>query len=307
MKKRIIVLFILNFLLLMRYKHKSAYMKNVNLSNEENKKIEEKDTQKVDIVYKDEIINIDLENYVIGVVACEMPASFNSEALKAMAVAARTYALYKIETNENYKLSTTTKDQCYQDLEIMKNKWGDNFDKYYNKIKDAVMSTKNEKMTYDDKTIISFYFSISNGYTENSENVFSQKLDYLKSVDSTWDKNYDYKEKEVVFDLNEFLDKLGIISNKIDNIDIERSNTGRANYITINNNKYKGTKFRSLLGLRSTDVDIKYDDEKVYISTRGYGHGVGMSQYGANAMANEGYNYEEILKHYYSGIEIMYI
>jgi stage II sporulation protein D len=189
----------------------------------------------------------------------------------------------------------------------MKKRWEDNFDKYYNKITEAVMDTKNEKMTYDDKTIISFYFSISNGYTENCENVFSQKLDYLKSVDSSWDSKYSYKEKEVEFDIDDFFDRLGISSNSIDDINIKRSDTGRVNSISINGKEFKGTRFRSLLGLRSTDFDIKYDNNKVYINTRGYGHGVGMSQYGANEMAKEGYSYDQILKHYYSGIEIMYI
>ena len=104
--------------------------------------------------------------------------------------------------------------------------------------------------------------------------------------------------------VNDFLDKLGISSSKIESIDIDRSDTGRAKYVTINNQKFKGTKFRGLLGLRSTDIDIKVNDDYVYINTKGYGHGVGMSQYGANEMAKEGYNYEDILKYYYTGVEI---
>ena len=126
-----------------------------------------------------------------------MPATFNNEALKAMAVAARTFALYKITTNKNYVLKSTTQDQCYIDESKMKKKWSSNYDKYYNKIKNAVNDTKNEYLTYNDKVIISFYFSISNGYTENCENVFSQKLDYLVSVDSSFDKTYNYKEKGI--------------------------------------------------------------------------------------------------------------
>jgi len=247
---------------------------------------------------------MDLEEYVIGVVACEMPASFNIEALKAMAVSARTFALYKISTNENYKLSTTTKDQCYISIDQMKKNWGSNYEKNYNKIKDAVKYTSNQYMTYNDKIIISFYFSISNGYTENCENVFSQKLDYLVSVDSSWDKEYSYKEKTVKFGEKEFLEKLGIDSDKVNEIKVDRSSTNRANSITINGINFKGTKFRSLLGLRSTDVDISVDDGYVYIETKGYGHGVGMSQYGANAMANSGYKYDEILKYYYTGVKI---
>ena len=302
MKKQIVVFFICLVVLLTSYKQE-----DVNKNNEtvdEIKETTEKDTQKVDIVYKDEEMNLDIEDYVVGVVACEMPASFEIEALKAMGVAARTFALYKIETNDNYKLSTTTKDQCYIDVNTMKSRWGDSFDNNYSKIKDAVYETSNQKLTYNDKTIIAFYFSISNGYTENCENVFSQKLDYLVSVDSSWDDKYSYKEKTIKMSVSDFLDKLGLSSSKIDSIDIDRSDTGRAKYVTINNQRFKGTKFRQLLGLRSTDVDIKVNGDYVYINTKGYGHGVGMSQYGANEMAKEGYSYEDILKYYYTGVEI---
>ena len=259
----------------------------------------------IKINYNNEIIDNDLEDNVIGVVSSEMPASFNLEALKSMAVAARTFALYKINTNKDYVMKTTVSDQCYHSIEKMKSKWGSSFDSNYNKIKLAVDSTKHEYMTYKDEIIISFYFSISNGYTENCENVFSQKLDYLVSVNSNWDKEYSYKEQSKKISLSEFLSKLNIKSDSIKNINIERSSTNRINYITINGIKFKGSKFRSLLSLRSTDVDIKYDNEYVYIDTKGYGHGVGMSQYGANVMAKNGYLYDEILKYYYSGIKIM--
>ena len=159
-------------------------------------------------------------------------------------------------------------------------------------------------MTYKDKIIISFYFSISNGYTENCENVFSQKLDYLKSVDSSWDKEYSYKEKEVKFSEKDFLKKLGINDNKVKSINIKRNKTNRAKYVIVNDKKYKGTNFRKLLGLRSTDIEINIKNNYVYIKTKGYGHGVGMSQYGANEMAKNGFKYDEILKYYYSGIKI---
>jgi stage II sporulation protein D len=255
--------------------------------------------------YNNEIKDISLEDYVLGVVACEMPASFNIEALKAMAVAARTFALYKINTNKDYVMKTSTSDQCYISIDKMKNNWGSSFDKNYLKIKQAVLETNNQHMTYNDEIIISFYFSISNGYTENCENVFSQKLDYLVSVDSSWDSKYQYKEKNIKYSVSDFLSKLNIKDEKILSICYDRSNTGRLNYISVNGVKYKGSKFRSLLKLRSTDVEITHDNEFVYIKTKGYGHGVGMSQYGANSMANEGYTYDKILYHYYKGIKIV--
>jgi len=297
--KKIIVFFIALIFLITSYQHKEIDSKKT-INNE----VKVKESKKVDIIYNNKVQNMDIEDYVLGVVACEMPASFDEEALKAMAVAARTFAVYKLTTNKNYKLSTTTKDQCYISKEKMKSNWKNNFNKNYNKIKKAVESTSNEYMTYKDKVIISFYFSISNGYTENCENVFVQKLDYLKSVDSSWDKEYSYKEKTIKISVSKFLKKLNINSDKIKNIKINRSKTGRIKYITINNKKIKGTKFRTLLSLRSTDISVKVKNDVVYITTKGNGHGVGMSQYGANAMAKKGYKYDEILKYYYTGINI---
>ena len=302
--KKIIVFLFAFVMLLLSYNYKKEDIKehiNENIIDEKNAKEVKK---KVDINYNDKIQSINFEDYVIGVVACEMPASFNMEALKAMAVAARTFALYKITTNKNYVLSTTTKDQCYISKSKMKKNWKNEYNKNYNKILNAVKSTNNEYMTYNNKVIISFYFSISNGYTENCENVFTQKLHYLRSVDSSWDKEYSYKKKTVKFSEKDLLNKLGIKSDSIKSIKIDRSKTSRINKIVINNKSYKGTVFRKLLGLRSTDFDIKRKNGLVYISTLGYGHGVGMSQYGANAMAKKGYKYDEILKYYYTGIKI---
>ena len=306
MKKIIVFLFVF-VLLIISYKEKEYDLKIDNIEIKKEEKIETKksNVQKVSIVYKDkkeETLN--LEDYVVGVVACEMPASFDIEALKAMAVAARTFALYKIKTNKNYKLSTTTKDQCYITKSQMKKNWGKSYEKNYNKILKSVNETSNQYMTYNNKVIIAFYFSISNGYTENCENVFSQKLSYLRSVESKWDKEYSYKEKTVKMSEKEFLNGLNIKDNKVKSIKIINNKNNRAKYIYINGNKFKGTKFRSLLHLRSTDINIENKNGTIYITTKGYGHGVGMSQYGANSMAKKGYKYEEILKYYYSGIEL---
>ena len=320
MKKKFIVFFIMLVVLIFSYKDKAIIDNSEFLDNEvtsednvsknnivENSIGEKNDSNNRDTIYVSTIINnekteLSLEDYIVGVVSCEMPASFDIEALKAMSVAARTYALYK--RNKNRTLKTTTGDQCYIDINTMKNKWKNNFDKYYNKISNAVNDTKGEYMTYNDKAIIAFYFSISNGKTENVENVFSQKLDYLVSVDSSWDKKNSSNEKDIKMKVSDFFKKLSINDEKINDIKIDRSSTNRINNIKINGKSYKGTKFRSLLNLKSTDIEIKYDNDYVYIHTVGYGHGVGMSQYGANYMAQDGYKYEEILKHYYTGIKI---
>lgn len=309
MKKKFIVFFIMFVILIYSYKDKVIVGDNVfenDIVDKDN--VNDSKNSKDNTIYVSALVNnkktdLSLEDYIVGVVSCEMPASFDIEALKAMSVAARTYALYKSERNKTLK--TTTDDQCYIDESAMKEKWKNNFNKYYNKINNAVNDTKGEYMTYKDKTIIAFYFSISNGKTENVENVFSQKLDYLVSVDSSWDKRNNSNEKNIKMKVSDFLKKLNINDNKINNIKIDRSNTNRINNIKINNKNYKGTKFRSLLNLKSTDIEIKYDNDYVYIHTVGYGHGVGMSQYGANYMAQDGYKYDDILKHYYKGVKIV--
>ena len=185
MKRKVIVFFICLILLLTSYPQKENNIVEEHDNIVEEIKEEPKPSKTVSLIYNDNKIDMDLEDYVVGVVSCEVPVSFEEEALKAMSVAARTFALYKIETNKNYVLKTNTSDQCYNSIDDMKKKWKTNYDKNYNKIKNAVDSTKGEYMTYKDKVIIAFYFSISNGYTENCENVFSQKLDYLVSVDSS--------------------------------------------------------------------------------------------------------------------------
>ena len=305
MKRKFIVFFIVFLFLILSYSEKREIFvdnkKNI-VDNLPLQEAEKENTINVNAIIGDNIVSLNLEEYVKGVVACEVPASFDSEALKAMSVAARTFALYKISKGKSIK--TTVSDQCYIDNDKMKSKWKSNYKKYYTKISNAVNDTKGEYMTYNDKVIIAFYFSISNGKTENVENVFSQKLDYLVSVDSSWDKKSNYNEKKIKIKVIDFLKKLNIKDNKIYDIKIDRSSTNRVNNIKINNSNYKGTKFRSLLGLRSTDFNITYDNDFVYIHTVGYGHGVGMSQYGANYMAYDGYSYDEILKHYYTGIKI---
>ena len=148
---------------------------------------------KVEVTIKDvannEETNLDLEEYVIGVVAGEMPASFEIEALKAQAVAARSYALAKISTSTtSYDLVTDITNQVYITVEEMQKKWGTDFDFYYNRIKDAVESTKNIVIKYNGKIISAYYFAMSNGSTEDVSLVFGEERDYLKSVDSAWDE-----------------------------------------------------------------------------------------------------------------------
>ena len=265
------------------------------------------ETSKVVKVNKDtNIYEMNIEEYLIGVVGCEMPALFEEEALKAGAVAARTYLLNKLENNENYIISSTTNDQCYSDENELKEKWGNNYNEYKSKIEKAVKETKDEYMTYNGEIIKALYFSTSNGKTENVENVFGEKLDYLVSVDSNYDKNTTQFNKTIEITKSDFLKKLNLPETKeIKITNIIKNETNRIDEITINDRKFKGTEIRTLLNLRSTDFEITINEYTVKITTKGYGHGVGMSQYGANELAKLGYNYEEILKHYYTGIELI--
>ena len=253
----------------------------------------------VDINYQNKHQKIELEKYVIGVVAAEMPASFEIEALKAQAIAARTYLINTMSINK--LVDTTTSNQVYIDEIAMKEKWKNDYQKYYNKIKTSVSSTKGKIITYKEKPIKAFYHSRSNGYTESSLNVFNEQYDYLNIVESKWEEQ---NTEIITINKQDFCHKLDITCNTIliDNIVKDQSN--RVESIVINEKKYTGIEIRKLLSLKSTDFEIKINGDIISITTKGYGHGVGMSQYGANEMAKSGYNYEEILKYYYQNTEI---
>lgn len=270
-----------------------------------------KDDKNINLTIKDNDTNqetlIDLEEYIIGVVAGEMPASFASEALKAQAIAARTYAIYKQNTKTTtYDLTTDVSNQVYITPSQMKENWGNEYEYYYNKIKDCVEETEGLVMEYEGEIISSYYFAMSNGKTEDASLVFGESKDYLISVDSSWDEEIKNYEVTTEFTIDDFCTKLNISSANITIKDIARTPSGRVNYITINNQVFKGTEVREKLGLRSTDFTIEVADT-IKVTTRGYGHGVGMSQYGANTLAKSGKTYEEILKYYYQNIDIVKI
>lgn len=246
---------------------------------------------------------IELEEYIVGVVAEEMPASFNVEALKAQAIIARTYALNKISKGE--KLTDDVTTQSYIDQNQMKIKWGNDYIKYYNKIKSAVDATKGKVITYKGKYIEALYHSVSNGKTESAKEVWGKDIPYLISVDSSWDKNTKHYLKIENKEFNIITSILGIdITNNTEITIISKDESGRVSEIKVGDQIYNGVEFRTLLGLRSADFDIMITENGLEIITRGYGHGVGMSQYGANEMAKLGYKYQDIINHYYTNIKI---
>lgn len=255
---------------------------------------------------KNKIEKIPLEKYLIGVLAGEMPVSYDIEALKAQAVAARTYTINKIEQNKEkeYDVVDTTNDQVYKDEEELKNVWKENYQTNKTKILQAIKETRGEYLTYEGKPIHAFFFSTSSGTTENCKDVFGENLPYLVSVSSTWDESSPSYKNTTVYTKQEFLEKLELPYNENINMQIERNETNSINKITINNKTLKGTEFRFKLGLRSTNLEIEQKENNITITSKGYGHGVGMSQYGAKELANNGYKYDEILKYYYQGIEL---
>lgn len=246
------------------------------------------------------IINLNMTDYLIGVVSSEMPASFNLEALKAQSVLARTYALKAKQTGK--KLTDTVSTQSYIDIDQMKNKWENSFNTYYNKIKNAVENTNGEYLSYNGNYIEALYHSTNNGKTESSLDVFGNYYPYLISVSSEYDKNASSYLRTINMPLDTISNKLGLNLNNDSVISIlSYTDGGNIKEININGNNFSGKKVRELLGLRSADFDISISDNNANITTRGYGHGVGMSQYGANGMANAGYSYKDILSHYYPG------
>lgn len=249
---------------------------------------------------KEKNLYLDLEDYVVGVVAGEMPALFQDEALKAQAVAARSYVLSK-EKDGNYVVSASTSDQVFLTSYEMKEKWQNDYDEYYNKILNAVKKTTGEVLTKDNKILKAFYFSMSNGYTENSKDVFGEDL--TQSVESPFEISLSNFEIVKEFSKSELLEKLGVDNLNIENQQI--SETKHTSSIIIGGKEFSGIEVRKLLNLRSTDFEIKQVGENFNIITRGYGHGVGMSQYGANELAKCGKSYKEILAYYYKNTKLV--
>lgn len=251
-----------------------------------------------------DVLNLELEEYLINVVAAEMPASFNSEALKAQTVLARTYALKSLKSGK--MLTDTTSTQVYRDNNELKKTWGSAFDTYYNKIKNAVIATKGEVLKYNGDFIEAVYHSTSNGQTEDASNVWGNSFPYLTVVDSSLDKSVKTYENTTFISYDKLSNILGFTVDFSTEFSIlERNLSSRVSLIRVGASVYDGVRFRNLLSLRSADFDIELEENGVNIKTRGYGHGVGMSQYGANEMAKLGYNYKDILSHYYKGTSLV--
>ena len=265
-------------------------------------------TEYVRVKRKDNsIIKVPLEDYIVGVLAGEMPIDFEEEAFKAQAVAARSYVLIKMKENMNndYDVVDTVQNQVYLDYVYLKNVWKNNYIKNINKLKKVVKDTKGQYLEYNGEIAQTLYFSTSTGITENCKEIFGNDVPYLTSVDSKWDNISPLYETSQEYNINEFFQKLNLPYSNVLNISyIKRTSTGRNIKLMINNNIYNASDIMQIFNIKSTFFDITKNNNVIKISSKGYGHGVGMSQYGAQAMALKKYKYNQILYHYYKNTKI---
>lgn len=280
---------------------------------------EDSELIKVYISKEDRVAEMSKGQYLREVVSAEMPASFETEALKAQAVAARSYLYarmnaYKKDGNPpEHKGADICTDPTHCKAWISESErkalWGTEADGNWSKIDKAVSETSGEMIYYGDEVISAVFFSTSSGKTENSKDVWGGERAYLVSVESPGEENAPNFKSEKLLSVDELK---RIVSENIDGADfsngvfgdIVRSDAGGIITITLGGVPIKGTLFRSIFDLKSTNVNISVENNTVRFDVTGYGHGVGMSQYGANAMAKHGSDYKEILTHYYQNTEV---
>ena len=260
---------------------------------------------------------MDMRDYIIGAVSAEVPASYHKEAIKAQALAAVTFAEYRKKngSNENIGGADISDDssvhQGYMTKAQMQEKWGDAFDAYYQKISDAVDEVLDKIIIYDGEPIMAAYHAISSGKTESAANVWGEDVAYLQTVDSRWDKDSSRYSSEVICSASELRKLLENVSgadfrsDESDWIKIKStSDAGTVLEAEVCGVEMTGMEMRKLLSLRSPVFETEYTDGDFVFTVSGYGHGVGMSQNGADSMAQEGYTYDEIIAHYYPGTVI---
>lgn len=256
-----------------------------------------------------------LETYIEGVLAAEMPAEFELEALKAQALAARTYIVRRLaegkweDVPNGAHVLDSVKHQAYASEAERRERWGKLFEWKNARIKEAVAGTKGKVLTYEGKPIDATFFSTSNGFTENAEDYWSQQIPYLRSVASPWDTESPNYLQVTTIPVNLFQQKLGVtIAQTASNgswYEVKEWTKGsRIGRIAIGEKEFSGKEIREKLQLSSSAFTMKIVNGQVEITTKGYGHGVGMSQWGANGMAKAGRSAEQIVMYYYQGIAL---
>lgn len=263
----------------------------------------------------EQVVEIDLDTYLTGVVLSEMPASFSQEALKAQAVAARTFTLRQMQNSKHEDCDLCGNSSCCQawtSREALQDKLGTSWTQYWEKAAAAVSDTDGVVLTYGGKLIDAVYFSCSGGTTEAAAAVWGSDIPYLQSVPSEGEEQASRYESTITIPLDQFralLQKENSAANLSGPAagwfgDVVKSDGGGVYTMDIGGETFYGTRLRSLFGLNSTKFTVAVTEEGIEFSVRGFGHGVGMSQYGANAMAQDGSDYKEILSHYYTGVNL---
>lgn len=271
---------------------------------------------RVYIAEENRIEKMPIELYVRGVIAGEMPIDFELEALKAQAIAARTYIYRRLSSADRSDMPSeakgadvvnTVQNQVYIPLSALLDRWsGKEKEENLQKLNEAVEQTKGQIITYEGEPIQAAFFSTSNGYTENASDYWAVDLPYLRSVTSPWDKAISPRYKEsVTMELSEFSSKLGVKKSAVRQMRILDTTEGRRiKTVAIGQEKFSGREIREKLGLASSQFDWTIHEDEITITTYGFGHGVGMSQWGANGMAQNGQTAKQILTHYYTGTKV---
>lgn len=277
----------------------NIYLSDYDFNNKEFiEVIDTKNSDKlIDLEKSNGIIEkLKLNEYIFGVVSGEMPAIFDIESLKAQAVIARTYALKRLKNNLPIKNFNST--QIYRDSKYLKEIWNSNYKEYKDKILNAINETDKEVIKFDGDYIDTYYHLSSNGKTEDSINVLKLAYPYLKSVESNLEIE-DKVSRRIV--PNDYLSKLlNMKINENTKVDIIMKTIGhRVKYIKFDNKVFDGLILSTRLGLNSNDYTVNIEKDYTTFITKGHGHGLGLSKYGAEAMARAGYNYKEIISHYY--------
>ena len=260
-------------------------------------------------------VTMDLETYLTGVVLSEMPGSFEPEAWKAQAVAARTFAMRQMEDGKHEEVDLCASSACcqaWQDRETLLTKLGNSGAALWDAVEEAVLQTRGQVLTYDGQLIEAVYFSCSGGSTEDAVAVWGSEVPYLQSVPSYGEETaakYTSVQQVTVEEFRQIVEEENaqlVLDRDPKNWlgAITLTDGGGVAALEIGGQSFSGTQLRRMFGLNSAKFYVELENGLVTFYVQGYGHRVGMSQYGANAMAKAGKSYEEILKYYYTGVEL---
>ena len=295
---------------------------NEQISNNNSNEVSEYNYNKygtIKLLHKktNEIEEVKIDDYLCNVVSAEMPADYELEALKAQVIVARTYTIYKVQNKKHENADICDDSTCCQAWVSKENRlerWEETKrEENWNKIQQCVNETKGKIITYNNQPINAFFHANSGGTTELPVNVWGGSgLPYLQVVQTAGEEGYTQYSSEVDLTQEELINKLKTkyediqidFNNDEDVKIIEHTDSNRVKTVKFGNHELSGVETRTLLGLKSTNFEIKKENNQIKFLVKGYGHGVGMSQTGANTMAKQGNNCEEIIKHFYVGIEI---